>query len=254
MILEVLEKIKKKLGSVLKHSAIIYTDGTVLQSTFPDNVNVRGIGDNLAEALSHLNMISEFLQYESSEFSNELIFRTPNYYILAIRTHAVIVVLILDLSPEDNGTYRTWELDDIYGTISNYLDDIKRLADWDKSEFEIEEIKEETEKIEKEIEKLKETGKKIKEKDSELREEKKKIRDEKKEIREIEKIAPEEEVDKIQKDLEKLKKKEEKIRKEEKKILKETQKLREKSEEIIQKKEELEEKEKEIIKKKEESE
>ena len=252
MALELLEKIKTDLGPILKHSAIIFADGNVLQSTFPDGTNIRGIGDNIAEAIAHLNTIFEILQPEEGEISNELIFRTPKYYILAIRTSVVIVVLILDLTQEEKDRYRTWQLDDIYQSISEYLEDIRHLADWDKSEFEIEQIKRESEIVEKKIEKIKETGKKLKEKDLELRREKKKIRDEKKEIRELEKGVIEEDIEKIKKEIEKLKKKEEKLKKEEMKILEKTEKLQKKSAEIIQKKVELEEKENEIISKKEE--
>ncbi len=253
MVQEILEKIEKDLGLILKHSAIIYADGTVLQSTFPKEVNTRGIGDNLAESIKHLNDIIKLLNYEETPFSNELIFRTPNYYILAIRTSAVIVVLILDLAQDKSEIRKTWEIHNIYRTISEYLDEIRKLADWDKTEFEIEDIKEETEKVEKEIDKILENGKKLREKATEIRKEKKKIREEKKEIREIQKMIPEEELIRLEKEKEKLKKKDEKLKKKEKKILEETEKLREKRKEMQQKKDELQEKEKEITIKKEET-
>ncbi|MHA1383952.1 MAG: hypothetical protein ACTSR3_09395 [Candidatus Helarchaeota archaeon] len=249
--MEVLKKIKDELGPILKHSAVLYADGNILQSTFPEDVNIRGIGDNLAEAINHLNKIIELLKCENTEFSNELIYRTPIYYILAIRTQAVVVLFILDLAQDKSEIYRTWEVHNVYKTISQYLDEIKRLADWDKSEFEIEELKKESEKVEKEFKKLRHDSAKLIEIDLEIRKEKKKIREEKKELRNIEKILPEEEMGRLKKEKEKLKKKDEKIKKKEIKIIEKTEKLQKKREEIEQKKEELNEKEKELIRKKE---
>ncbi|MHA1377506.1 MAG: hypothetical protein ACTSRG_03885 [Candidatus Helarchaeota archaeon] len=254
MVLEILEKIKNDLGPVLKHSAILYADGNVLQSTFSEDINIRGIGENLAEAINHLNKIIELLKYEDTKFFNELIFHTPTYYILAIRTNIVVVLLILDLAKDESEIRKTWEIHNIYKTISGYLDEIKKLVDWDKHEFEMEELKEETEKVEKEYEKLISTGQKIKEEAIEITKEKKKLREKKEEIREIEKNLPKEELEKLRKEKEKLKKKNEKIKKKEIKMIEKTEKLHKKKEEIEQKKVQLQEKEKEIIRNKEEKE
>jgi len=130
MVFKNINRIKSALPDVI-HIVMFYSNGTVFQSTFEQELNIPKLGENLSEALHRMRKLYELCNFHFEDYS-KLIFETEN-----------ISVIILKLGEDSNIAlfFKKEDIADVkLSSIKRYLTRIEELVDMDQKELILQEI------------------------------------------------------------------------------------------------------------------
>ena len=154
MVFKNIARIKSALPEVL-HVVMFYSNGTVFQTTFEQEINIPKLGENLAELINHIKSVYELCKFKVDVYK-KLIFETED-----------ISVIILKLGEDSNIAlfFKKEEEKELKLTaIKRYITKIEELIDMDEKELIFQDIlvrEEEVKHLKEELQKKKEKIEKV---------------------------------------------------------------------------------------------
>ncbi|MFX1414243.1 MAG: coiled-coil domain-containing protein [Promethearchaeota archaeon] len=130
MVFKSINRIKAALPEVI-HIAMFYNNGTIFQTTFGSDINIPKLGENLAEALHHMQKIYEFCNLKAEEYK-KLIFETEDMSSIILKLGEDSNIALFFKKEEDK------ELR--ISAIRRYLNKIEDIMDMDANEILFQEI------------------------------------------------------------------------------------------------------------------
>jgi predicted regulator of Ras-like GTPase activity (Roadblock/LC7/MglB family) len=130
MVFKNIARIRTALPEV-ENIVMFYSNGTIFQTTFPQEFNIPKLGENLAASLNHMKTLYELIGIEPQEYT-KMIFETDEMSIMILKLGEDSNIALFFKKEEDR------ELR--IGAIRRYIAKIEDLIDVDRKELIFREI------------------------------------------------------------------------------------------------------------------